>query len=167
MTTFFFAGSSATLSPCGLYRYHLTREWGDPSSRCLFVMLNPSTADASKNDPTVTRCINFAQAWGFGALDVCNLFAWRSTDPKALYLASDPTGPDNDATIRNVASDAECIVAAWGAHPAVGVRGGFVLDMLRGLAPEVLCLGQTKSGAPMHPLYRPANFQPYVIGGTP
>lgn len=154
---------TAVFSPCGLYRYHLTREWGDASNRCLFAMLNPSKATAEKPDNTVTRCIRYAKDWGFGALDVVNIFALRSTDPKALYSAEDPIGPDNDATIVKVARGAKRVIAAWGAHGSFGCRGEDVAGLLHAIAGEVLCLGETKDGEPAHPLYRPANFEPYPL----
>jgi hypothetical protein len=77
-----------------VYRYVLWWRWGDATKRCLFIMLNPSTADEHVLDPTVKKCVKWARSWGFGALDVCNLFAWRATDPSELYHIPDPVGPD-------------------------------------------------------------------------
>ncbi|MGI0011840.1 MAG: DUF1643 domain-containing protein [Nitrososphaera sp.] len=118
---------------------------------CLFVMLNPSTADKMKNDPTINRCIAYARAWGFGTLEVVNLFAFRSTDPGQLHEVDDPIGPENDRYILNRATLADCIVAAWGNHGALLGRSD---QVRRFLAPKaVQCLGLNKTGEPKHPLY--------------
>src|ERR1051326_5628436 len=93
----------ALFSPCGLFRYRLWRHWTPGMPPLVFVMLNPSTADAEKNDPTVERCERRAKAGGFGGGEVVNLFALRSTDPKALYSAADPIGPENDKVIATAA----------------------------------------------------------------
>src|SRR5262249_14212908 len=95
---------AAVISDCGRYRYSLTRRWGDAAEpRALFVMLNPSTADAEQDDPTIRRCIGFAKAWGMGSLEVVNLYALRATDPAALLSAPDPIGPKNDTMITSAA----------------------------------------------------------------
>lgn len=128
----------------------------DPDKRMCFVMLNPSTADAFVLDPTVTRCIGFAKREGCGRLDVVNCFALRSTDPKALRKAirhgADPVGPGNDDHIIEAASEADVVVAAWGAHAKLLDRGARVLDLLHDAGP-VHCLAWTKDGTPGHPLY--------------
>lgn len=142
---------AATFSVCETYRYTLTRQWGaatDP--RFLWVMLNPSTADADMDDPTIRRCIAFSQREGAGNLTVVNLFALRSTDPAWLAKVHDPIGPLNDAVIAADARNAQRIVVAWGADAMAVGRVGIVLPLL---GPGVLCLGVTKSGAPKHPLY--------------
>lgn len=147
--------STALLSPDGLYRYSLTRTWGARGGAvATFVMLNPSTADAAIDDPTIVRCRNFAKSWGCQGLRVVNLYALRSTDPKGLWLAPDPVGPDNDEWLRSYASDAAVhgwpLVAAWGAN-AKPARVARVLA-LPGMG-DLCALGVTKSGAPRHPLY--------------
>jgi hypothetical protein len=153
-----YMNSGATFSECGSYRYSLFRIWGDPQQRAAFLMLNPSTADETKDDPTIRRCIGFAKAWGLGALDVINIFALRSTDPRALYKHPDPVGlPWNDSIILDVARHAEIVVAAWGVHGAYENRGQRVVEMLRGAGVEVQALGVTKGGHPKHPLYLPSN----------
>jgi hypothetical protein len=131
-------------------------------------MLNPSTADAEKNDPTVTRCINYAKTWGFEALDVCNLFAWRSTDPKVLRALPDPVGADNDATIAAAARDAKLVIVAWGANVTaqkLEARARTVLSMLAPHRPHALAL--TKDGQPSHPLMLRASLQPFPVEVTP
>ncbi|MFD3920195.1 DUF1643 domain-containing protein [Streptomyces sp. NPDC058595] len=90
---------TALISDCGRYRYRLTRTWG-PGPAAVMVMLNPSTADGTQDDPTVRRCVTFADAWGCGGLIVVNLYAWRATKRAELKLAPDPVGPDNDAHLR-------------------------------------------------------------------
>lgn len=146
----------AVLSECGTYRYELTRRWSrDESAVATFIMLNPSIADAELDDPTIRRCIGFAQAWGMGGLHVCNLYALRSTDPKGLWTHPDPVGPDNDVHLARHALAARAadwpLVAAWGAnaHPD---RVEAVLG-LPGMT-QLTALGVTKAGAPKHPLAR-------------
>lgn len=145
----------ASFDRSGRYRYALLRRWGAGGRRVCFCMLNPSTADAEKNDPTVRRCIGYAQAWGFDELEVVNIFALRSTDPRALYEAEDPVGPGNDRAIGRAARRAEMVVAAWGHHGLLGGRGRSVVRLVRGARRDgdVRCLGMTQCGEPRHPLY--------------
>lgn len=144
------------------YRYALHRRWRAGPRRVCFCMLNPSTADARRNDPTVRRCIGYAMDWGFDALEVVNIFALRSTDPALLSIDPDPIGPRNTAAIERAARRSEFVVAAWGVHGAIGERGAFVLDRLH--AVDVRCLGTTREGYPKHPLYLPRSVQPTPIG---
>jgi hypothetical protein len=149
--------SGAEFSPCRTWRYHLWREWDASKKRCAFIMLNPSTADETKNDPTVERCQRRAKAMGYGRLDVGNIFALRSTDPKALYDHYDPVGPANDAWLLRIAEAADLLVLGWGNHGKLGEtpvssgRGARVIDMLRGYRPHTLRI--TSAGEPGHPLY--------------
>lgn len=145
---------SAVFSPCGEYRYLLERGGDLASSRgpAVFVMLNPSTADASSDDPTIRRCQNFARAWGRRGIIVVNLYALRSTDPRNLWNDPDPVGPDNDAWLAKVAGQRGEVVCAWGAH-AKPERVQRVVDLLTDVEARMLCLGTTKDGAPRHPLY--------------
>lgn len=142
--------SAAGFSTCGTYRYWLRRTWDESREPVVFLMLNPSTADESKNDPTVARCCNFAQAWGAGGLVVLNLFALRSTDPKGLYACPDPVGPSNDFAILT-ATEGRRVVAAWGCHGAYKNRDLAVMNLLAHRPVE--CLKVTKDGHPSHPLY--------------
>jgi hypothetical protein len=147
--------TDAIISDCVRYRYTLHRtiqedaSWKQP---CLFVMLNPSTADATKDDPTIRRCLGFARAWDCSALTVVNLFGFRATDPRELAHTADPVGPDNDAHVREQIDRhaSGVIIAAWGAHNAARLRGALQLA-LRSAGAQ--CLGQTKDGSPRHPLY--------------
>lgn len=152
----------AVLSPDGLYRYTLEREWQaelgpvpTEDLRCLFVMLNPSTADAFIDDPTIRRCVGFARSWGYSSLSVVNLFALRATHPGVLRVTPNPVGPDNDDWIRREADRASLIVAAWGTSGDLLGRDRSVLAALdrHPGAGDVYCLGVTRSGQPLHPLY--------------
>ncbi len=108
------ATSTATFDPTRTYRFHLSRTWDPAGPVVAFVMLNPSTADAHRLDPTVRRCVGFAAAWGFGALEVVNLFAFRATDPTDLSRCRDPVGTGNDRVVLEVARRADRVVVAWG-----------------------------------------------------
>lgn len=150
---------SAIVSHCGTYRYQLARTWDDALPAACFIMLNPSTADAVKDDNTVRRCLSFARAWGCGELVVVNLFAYRATDPAALKTAADPVGPGNDDHIVRAARAAGRVVAAWGVHGTYKGRDAAVAALLAAHSVPLLCLGTTRDGRPRHPLY--------VRGGTP
>lgn len=152
---------SAEISPCGKYRYHLRREWDLDLPRVAFIMLNPSTADANDDDPTIRRCIGFAKAWGYGGLDVVNLYGYRATNPKELKNVPSPIGPHNDDTLLAIVPYVDRVICAWGAHG--GKRGDSVLRKLRqeGLVP--MCLAKTKRGDPMHPLYLKADLLPALL----
>ena len=150
--------SSAYLSPCGAYRYRLGREWDSGLPMVAFIMLNPSTADAEQDDPTIRRCIGFAKSWGFGGLIVGNLFALRSTDPAALYGHPDPVGPDNDKHLGAIARSAEQVICAWGTHGKLNERGRRVGEMLSGA--NLAALKVTADGSPGHPLYIAGATQP-------
>lgn len=115
--------SGAEFSDCRTWRYRLWRIWDDTKPYANFIMLNPSTADANVLDPTVTRCVDFANRWGYGGLHVTNLFALVSTDPEGLYRATDPIGPGNDRAIRETAQGAGAVVCAWGNHGSLPTAG--------------------------------------------
>lgn len=145
---------SAELSPCGRYRYLLTRTLATGSGTCLFVMLNPSTADHSVDDQTIRQCIGFTSAWGFNRLEVVNLFAWRATLPRDMYAAIDPIGPAGDSWILRAARGAGRIICAWGEHGRHRGRGEAVRQLLQAHGLTLHHLGLTKGHAqPRHPLY--------------
>ena len=98
---------SATFSNCRKYRYALSRSWDEKKKIVLFIGLNPSTADEKKDDPTIRRCINYAQSWGFGGLQVANLFAYRATKPTKLRYVENPVGDDNDQQLIKLSKMAE------------------------------------------------------------
>ncbi|MFC2969452.1 DUF1643 domain-containing protein [Acidimangrovimonas pyrenivorans] len=154
------APSTAVYSPCESYRYLLTRTWDAGGRKALFIMLNPSTATEVQNDPTVERCERRARALGFGAFRVCNIFAWRDTDPKKMRAAADPVGPENDAAILESCDWADQIICAWGAHGAHLDRGAAVENLLRATGLPLYHLGLTKAGQPKHPLYISYDRQP-------
>jgi hypothetical protein len=140
-------------SPNRLYRYVWRREVPGKSGRVVFVMLNPSTADENTVDPTVRRCFRFARDWDFSRIDVVNLFAWRSTDPRVL--TADLVGKHNDYWIAKTLRGADRVVAAWGSHGDRHIeRVHRVGAMLPG---NTGCLGTTKTGQPRHPLYLAAD----------
>lgn len=155
--------ASATFSPCGTFRYTLTRTW-DPSVPPLVVLMcNPSTADETANDPTVARCQSRAQRMGAGGLVVVNIFALRSTDPAMLYKVADPVGPDNDRAIQDVCRSARQVICAWGNPGKLLGRGAYVLDMLRGMDVPVFALALNADGSPKHPLYVRSDAAPFLI----
>ncbi|MCA0920549.1 DUF1643 domain-containing protein [Pseudooceanicola nanhaiensis] len=145
--------SEALYSPCERYRYALTRVWAPDAPRLVFVMLNPSKATETQNDPTIARCQERARRLGHGALRVVNLFAWRETDPKALRAAGAPIGPENDAVLRDACAWGDMILAGWGFHGAHMGRDAEVATLLRGTGRPLHVLGLTKAGQPRHPLY--------------
>lgn len=154
------APSTAVYSPCEAYRYALTRVWNPQGRRVTFVMLNPSTATEVQNDPTVERCERRARALGYGAFRVCNIFAFRATDPKVMRAQADPVGPANDAAILEGADWAEAVVCAWGTHGAHLDRGRAVEILLRAAGRPLFHLGLSQAGHPRHPLYIGYDRQP-------
>lgn len=148
--------STAKLSDCGAYRYSLTRQWDDARPSLGWVMLNPSKADAKKNDPTVRRCIGFAKRWHYGGIVVRNLYALRATDPRELAIHPDPVGPLNDDELALAAFAEPVTMLAWGAR-APAIRAKHVSQLLWHRSQihgtRLAVLGWTKAGAPGHPLY--------------
>lgn len=145
-----FNSSSAVLSHCGLYRYRLDRRWA-PGPVMGFIMLNPSTADASQDDPTIRRCVGFAKREACGGLVVINLYPLRATKPADLWAKDSPTrigGPRGEVEFHRAVGDADILLAAWGADTR-GVEHWIV----QRYGPQMQCLGKTKAGQPRHPLY--------------
>jgi len=135
------------------YRYVLWRHVAAGSRILLIVGLNPSTADEDVNDPTIRRCMGFAERWGYSRLLMVNLFAHRATKPKVLHDELDPVGPENDRWLRQSIDVADFTLAAWGNNGLWGDRHEQVKAMLK----DPHCLGRTKKHAPRHPLYVPRN----------
>jgi len=155
-----YTDTDAILSDCGRYRYMLRRVWDRTKPVCLFVGLNPSTADATKDDPTIRRCVRFADDWGYGALMMGNLFAFRATDPKQMIAAADPVGPLNDQWLKEVARGCGIVIAAWGANGSLNARDWEVRQMM---PKQMHHLGLTKAGQPKHPLYLKAGTLPVLL----
>lgn len=145
---------SAVVSSDKRYRYTLTRRW-DSGPIAAFVMLNPSTADMHVDDPTIRRCVRFAQREKCGQLIVVNLFAWRATNPKILPGIFDPVGYENDSWLNGVFryEAVAVVIAAWGASAFARKRADEVCEMAKAADRSLHCLGRTKGGAPRHPLY--------------
>jgi hypothetical protein len=147
--------SGAVFSPCRKYRYELWRNWG-PGRKLAFIGLNPSTADETRNDPTVTRCINFAKRDGFAGMVMLNIFGLRSTDPaRLLSRRADPVGHGTNAAILKwLRRHPEVLgVACWGSHRSVFERQADILALAAQARTSLLCLGVNQDGSPKHPLY--------------
>lgn len=171
---------SAVISPCGRYRYELWRDWrGEQEAQlglgplelegwrlahaqqfALFVLLNPSTADAEHDDPTTRKCVSYARRWGYGAACLANAFAFRATDPSELYEVADPVGPENDGHLEALGAAAGIVVAGWGRPGRLQRRDERVLALL---PRPVHCLAQNTDGTPAHPLYLPGGAEPVPL----
>lgn len=154
--------TGAAFSEDRVYRYLLWRRWHETKPTCLFLLLNPSTADEIKNDPTVERCERYAKSWGYGRLIVANLFAFRATDPKKLKWALDPIGPDNNAWIQKAREMSDLCICGWGVNGTLYGRGMIVQNALKELGP-LHCLKKTKDGHCSHPLYLKKSLTPVEI----
>lgn len=157
--------SGADFSDCGKYRYKLWRTWNVHRDKLVVIMLNPSTADAVQDDPTVRRMINRARAMNLGGLVVLNLFAYRTKSPEDMKRAKDPIGPYNDGFILHAVEGAKMVICGWGVHGGHLSRDWEVLDLLRASDIKMHALGITKDGHPRHPLYIPNAAKPVRFGG--
>ncbi len=152
--------SGATFSSCRRWRYLLWRRWDVGKPVANFLMLNPSTADEVRLDPTCSRARDYAERWGYGALIVTNVFGWRSTDPAAMRAAKDPVGPGNDAAIVSAAKESALVVCAWGNHAGHLKRSAAVSRLLIEAKVKLHALRVNANGEPAHPLYLPGNLRP-------
>lgn len=159
----------ADISPCGRYRYSLWRRWDSAKPDVLWVMLNPSTADADADDQTIRKCVKFARRWGFGGIRVCNLYPWRATDPSDLPRGPEvfgemPAGHDRNAeALRQASAGAGLVVAAWGANVGPwSSQPTVVMAALLDATVLVHALTVTKGGHPGHPLYVPDATRPFL-----
>jgi len=154
---------AATFSRCQRYRYQLERCWGEHPSRnstVVFIGLNPSTADAKNDDPTLRKCVAFARGWGFKRLVMVNLFAWRATDPENLLQTNHPIGKQNDKHIDAAVAESALIIACWGEYGAYLNRAQ---EVHARYSQRLHCLQTNKSGEPTHPLYLPATLTPVKL----
>ena len=158
--------SGALFSPCRRWRYLLWRRWDAARPVANFLMLNPSTADEWKLDPSCTRARVYAERWGYGALIVTNIFGWRATDPQEMKAVRDPVGRGNDRAILRAAREAEIVVCAWGNHGAHMGRSAEVRELLRRAKAQPRALRMNSNGEPAHPLYLPATLEPVLLNGT-
>lgn len=155
--------SSAFISECGQYRYELRRTWDESRPKVMFIMLNPSTADAEIDDPTIRRCVGFAKSWGYGGILVGNLFAYRATEPKTLLTVNDPIGRDNIEHIMELLKECEKVICAWG-------NGKLVERVFKKMNKEykpfaenlkgLYYLELANDGTPKHPLYLKGHLKP-------
>jgi hypothetical protein len=152
--------NTAKLSECRKYRYALWRTWDDSKSYVMFIGLNPSTADENTDDPTLTRCINYAKSWGYGGVCMANLFAFRATEPSDMKASNYPIGSENNKWLKKLAKEAALVVAAWGNDGSYLGRSKQVLEII----PNLSCLKLNKSGEPAHPLYQAAKLKPVPMG---
>ena len=163
MTSSFIKNASgAIISDNKEFRYVLWRSWGNDlfsagSKMILFIGLNPSTADATQDDPTLRRCIGFARTFEYNALYMVNLFAFRATDPRAMFISPDPVGPRNNAWLQRLALASDVIVACWGSFGGAEARIREVMAMLPD--DKLFCLAVNGDGSPAHPLYLPKTSQ--------
>lgn len=157
------------------YRYELHREWrgshnpdnwiwmhadqGVPKS-CVFIMLNPSTADGEVDDPTIRKCVGFSRLWKYEKMVVVNLFAYRAVYPKELRIVGDPVGPRNAHHVRAALETAGLVVCAWGGSGGLYRQDQTMMGWLDAVGVEPVCLGLTDAGKPRHPLYLPYSTKP-------
>ena len=144
---------SATFDPTGTYRYSLSRLWNGAGPALAVIMLNPSQADQTHDDPTLRRCLSLAQGWGHGQLEVVNLFAYRTPSPRQLRQVADPVGPDNDRFLLAACEQASQILLAWGNWGSFQCRDRQVMALLQAEQSKFCCLGLNRTSQPRHPLY--------------
>jgi hypothetical protein len=161
LTLFDAGGRSAIFSPCRTWRYELRRTWQPARPAAMFVGLNPSTADELSDDNTVKRCMTYARRWGYGALIMTNLFGFRATDPRDMKAHPNPIGPENDAHLQFLATEAGIVIAAWGHHGTYRGRAREVLQA--GLLGDFRVLALTANDQPGHPLYLKGELTPITL----
>lgn len=154
----------AVISDCGQFRYRLWRRW-EPGHTMPFVMLNPSTADATEDDPTIRKCIGFAERHGYAGIEVVNLYAFRATKPADLKRAGYPRGPENDRHIEEALRDScsGSVYCAWGANARGLSRPAEVMEIIKRQALIAQALKVTEDGVPCHPLMLAYDSEPVVL----
>lgn len=154
----------ASLSADGIYRWTLRRWWANGPT-ATFVMLNPSTADATQDDPTIRRCIGFAKRMGCGSLLVVNLFARRATNPRDLIpFAGETVEREELAAWGEALAEGGPLIAAWGASPNwlrrdIDARSAMFRANAQMAGRGMHALGLTQDGSPRHPLYLKGDAQ--------
>lgn len=159
--------TGAIFSPCRRWRYILWRRWdvhpSDDRGICAFIGLNPSTADETKNDPTITRCVRYAKDWGYSSVWMLNLFAFRATEPRVMKANRfSAVGPLNDEYLAQACRHVDVTVAAWGTHGWFMDRHQSVITLLNGVGVDLHALKVTKGGFPSHPLYLSSELRPQM-----
>jgi hypothetical protein len=157
---------NAEFSQDRAYRYTLWRSWDPPVAQdgryVNFICLNPSTADETKDDNTIRKCVKFAKSWGYQSMCVTNLFAYRSTDPRKMKAAHNPVGTNNDFYLVRIARQADKVIAAWGVHGSYLARSEDVRKIIDGPL-YILRMGKYE---PWHPLYLPDSTKPELWEAT-
>lgn len=151
----------AIISSCGKYRYFLSRVVGNSEKILTFIMLNPSTANAIDDDPTIRRCLSFCTSLGYGILHVVNLFAYRSTNPSELLIVENPVGKENLDFIKNVVQNSDMTICAWGTKGSIKNQDKFIINFLKNF--DLYALKITKNGHPSHPLYLKSDLKPILF----
>lgn len=154
--------TACVLNPGRTYRYLLSYTWNEDVPPLVWIMLNPSVADAHRSDPTLHRCLAHARRREAGGIVVANLFALISTNPARLTTHPDPVGPLNDLVLTTLLPPDPWLVMAWGAHPFAEQRAAAVAQLFSGI--PLWCLGTTQNGAPRHPgrLAYSTPMEPYI-----
>jgi hypothetical protein len=150
--------SGAAFSDNRKHRFVLWRAWDESKPEVIFIGLNPSTANETKPDPTITRVVSFAKQWGFGSVTMLNLFTYVTAHPEELKKCNDPLLMA-DHYLKLYATDAEKIIFAWGKFKQAEERAKEVIAMF----PNAYCLVKNKDGSPRHPLYVPGNTEPILF----
>lgn len=155
---------TATFDETGAYRYCLSRLWEATAPELTVIMLNPSQADQHRDDPTIRRCLSLAQGWGYGRLEVVNLFAYRTPFPQQLKQVADPVGARNDEFLLAASETAHQIWLAWGNWGSLEDRDRAVLTLLQAYQHKFCCLGLNRTHQPRHPLYvrRDSQLLPFI-----
>lgn len=153
--------TDAILSSCRLYRYALWRTWDKCKDKVMFIGLNPSTADETEDDRTISRCISYAKQWGYGGIIMGNLFAFRTSSPAEMRRTEDPIGEKNDYWLKRLANNAALVVGMWGNSGTFRGRSEEVSAMF----PNLHCLRLTKAGQPHHTRGLPKGIKavPYIL----
>lgn len=146
-----FEDNGAQFSDCKEYRYMLWRIWNPKKPKALIIGLNPSTANARHDDPTIRRLKTLMRKIGYGGFYMCNLYPQITPFPKNLNLERNYSQLiENRAIIKGLAEKVNIIIFAWGAFPEAELEGDY-LSLI--FAHKAWCFGHNQNGSPKHPLY--------------